>query len=84
MENKEGFLSIKVSDLDKILGEQSRVLCGKVCKRFELDDDKESIKKQAKELIYENFRNLKDLLIAYNSGLIQTTKWEFIQRKASA
>lgn len=78
------FLCIKMSDLDKILGDQSRVLCGKVCKRFELDDNKESIKKQAKELIYENFRSLKDLLVAYNSGLTQTTKWEFIQRKDSA
>ena len=82
--DKEGFLHIKVLDLERYLDEQSRCLCGMVLKRFELHDDKNTIKKETRELIYESFRNLKVLLLAYNSGLTHTTKFEFTQRKASA
>ncbi len=45
-----------------ILESEAKKLVGKVCKRFELTDDKELIKKECKELIYESFRDINDFL----------------------
>jgi hypothetical protein len=48
-------------DLLKIILEgETRKLTGKTCKRFEISDNKEEIKKAVKELIYEHGRDLLD------------------------
>jgi len=47
----------------------SRTLVGKVCKRFEIIEDKELLKKEIKELIYESFRGFKELVEAYSTGV---------------
>lgn len=47
----------------------SRTLVGKVMKRFELFTDKQVLKKEIKELIYENYRSFKELIEAYNFGI---------------
>ena len=43
-------------------------LVGKLLKRFEILEDKNQIKAEAKELIYEEFRHLRDVLISFEKG----------------
>jgi len=62
-------LTIDDEYLKEILDYSGKGLVGKVLKRFEILDDKDSIKRETKELIYEQFRHLRDLLIAHNRGL---------------
>jgi hypothetical protein len=45
-----------------ILDQEAKKLVGRVCKRFEISDDKEVIKRESKELIYETFRDIFDTL----------------------
>ncbi len=63
------------SYLRETVDHQSSSLVGKIMKRFELSEDKEQIKVQVKELVYEQFRHLKDLLISYHKG--QSIEWKF-------
>lgn len=54
-----------IIDLDllkSILESESRKCVGKVCKRFELSDDKDTIKKEVKEVLYEQGRDLYDIV----------------------
>jgi len=53
--------------------------CGKILKRIETIDDKESLKACVKELVYEGYRNFKHLLKAYNDGS-KTTIFDFKSR----
>lgn len=55
--------------LDQILTKTSRTLVGIVCKRFEILENKEDIKKSVKELIYENARNIKAFIKSFNCGV---------------
>ena len=60
--------------LDDILTKTSRTLVGMVCKRFEILENKEDIKKSVKELIYENARNIKALIKSFDCGVKFKTK----------
>jgi hypothetical protein len=53
-----------------------RSLCGKILKRFEILEEKDKIKAEVKELIYEEIRQLRDLIYAHNRGL-QITQFDF-------
>jgi len=44
-------------------------LSGKMLKRFDLFEDKEILKKELKELIYENSRDLSEIFKAYAEGI---------------
>ena len=44
-------------------------LSGKMLKRFDLFEDKEILKKELKELIYENSRDLSEVFKAYGEGV---------------
>lgn len=44
-------------------------LAGKLLKRFDLIQDREVLKSECKELIYEHFRDLKELIEAYSKGI---------------
>lgn len=62
--------------LDSLLSFQSRVLIGQVMKRYEsvpkdlsLDQSKEVIKAELKEMLPEWVRSLKQNLFAYDAGL---------------
>jgi hypothetical protein len=46
-----------------LLTQASQKAVGKCMKRFELSENKEEIKKQIKELLYESFRDLSDSII---------------------
>ena len=43
-------------------------LVGKIMKRFELLEEKNDIKLQCKELVYEELRHFRDILLAYDKG----------------
>jgi len=66
-ENRE--LKVNETYLKELIDYVSSSLVGKALKRFEILDDKEAIKKETKELIYEEFRHFRDLIIAHNKGL---------------
>lgn len=74
MENKT--ITIPVSYLDEVVDFFGKTLTGKLMKRFEIVDDKETIKKLSKELIYEEGRRLKEILLAFEQGR-QLTQFEF-------
>ena len=59
MENK---IVLDLNLLKFLLNDEAKRLVGKVCKRFELCEDKELIKREVKELIYEEFRNITNTL----------------------
>ena len=63
-----GFLKIKEDALRELTEFQAKALVGRVCKRFEILDKKEDIKREAKELIYESYRQLIELVYAYDKG----------------
>jgi hypothetical protein len=50
---------------DYLFEQESRKLVGKVMKRFENSDDKEQIKREVKELLYEWVRDFRD---SFNTG----------------
>jgi len=55
--------------LEQVLSFESSKLVGKLLKRFEIISNLDTLKKEAKELIYESFRDLKDIFEAYGKGL---------------
>jgi calcineurin-like phosphoesterase family protein len=62
---------LKISDkaLEDLVNFYSRKLVGKVCKRFEIiKNNHDLLKEDVKELIYESFRDFKDVVVAYNTG----------------
>ena len=61
---------LKISEeyLKELIDYVSSSLVGKVLKRFEILENKDVIKSDTKELIYEQFRQLRDLIIAHNKG----------------
>lgn len=69
-------INISKEYLDEVIGFIGKSLCGKIMRRFEITDDKNAIKSNVKELIYEEMRNFKEILIAYNYGR-QITQFEF-------
>lgn len=71
-----GSVTVTQSYLKKVIDFTSSSLVGKLLKRFEILDDKQDVKKVCKELIYEEFRQLRDLIIGYDQG-VEDIKWEF-------
>ena len=62
-------LKIKESDLSDLTNINGIKLCGKIMKRFEIIQDKETLKKEVKELIYESFRDHRDNLVSLGHGI---------------
>ena len=69
--NKEKMTNLEISEeyLEELIDFCGRATCGKILKRFEIVPDRTILKGLVKELIYEGFRNFKDLLKAHNKGL---------------
>lgn len=55
-------LKIPEETLNYICEQEAKKIVGKVCKRFELSENKEEIKSQVKELLYEFMRDLRDII----------------------
>lgn len=56
---------IPEKELEELVNFHASKLVGKVCKRFEISTDQLTIKKEVKELVYESFRDLKDVLLVF-------------------
>ena len=78
MEHKE--LRIGEEYLTEILDFVGRSLVGKVLKRHEIIENRDILKAEIKELIYEEIRNLKNLILAHDKGL-QITQFNFKSSK---
>lgn len=76
MENSNNKVTVSLNYLKKAIDVTGATLVGKLLKRFEILDDKDAIRKEMKELIYEEFRALRNLLLTYSEGL-EETRWEF-------
>jgi hypothetical protein len=66
----ESKISLSEFLLNQIFQQESSKLVGKCLKRFELSDNKDEIKKQVKEILYEGLRDIKDFIIAYGKESI--------------
>lgn len=73
MENK---ISIDENLLKTIISAEAAKTVGIIMKRYEIIEDKETLKKEIKEILYEAYRNLRDLLITCSKAkeAIQLTK----------
>jgi hypothetical protein len=64
MEKMENKISIDENLLKNIINAEAAKTVGIIMKRYEIIEDKEILKKEIKEILYEAYRNLRDLLIA--------------------
>lgn len=71
--SEHGILEIPESDLNSLIQFMSKKVVGKAMKRFEIHDNVKVLKDEVRELLYEGFRDLKDLLVASGYGLGVTT-----------
>jgi len=60
MENK---IVLDLNLFKIILDNEAKKLVGKLMKRFEVSEDKDIIKKESKELVYEAYRDVYDMLL---------------------
>ena len=58
-----------VDYVSQVLPFYSSKLVGKIFKRFDVIKDREVLRLDIKELIYEHFRELKELIEAYGNGV---------------
>ena len=56
-------INIDENLLKNIFNSEVNKTVGKCMKRFELSENKEEIKRQTKEILYESYRDLRDLII---------------------
>lgn len=81
-EDKETVRSLLLSYLREVMSEESSKLVGKIMKRFELFEDRELLKKEIKELVYENARELQNIFEAYSRG-VEKSYFQFAQSKGN-
>ena len=72
-----GKLVISEDYLQELIDYCSRSLCGKIMKRFEIIDNKSVLKSNVKEMVYEEYRNLRDLILAYGKGGLEMSSFVF-------
>jgi hypothetical protein len=65
--------------LQEVSSYESQKLVGKCLKRFEILEDRETLKKEIRELVYESFRDLKDIFDSYGKG-IEVSYFKFIKK----
>lgn len=66
-------LKITEETLNNIIDIEARKTVGTALKRFEIISDKEILKKELKELLYESFRNVRDTIKAVGKEAIHLT-----------
>lgn len=71
-ENLPETITIPYTALEELIKFHSNKSVGKILKRMEITDNKEVMKIQVKELLYEQFRDLLDMIIALHYGLTQS------------
>ena len=63
-------LKISEETLNGLMEQEARKMVGIALKRFELIEDKEVLKKELKEIIYESMRNVRDMIRAVGKEAI--------------
>jgi hypothetical protein len=66
-------LKLTEETLNQIVDQEARKTVGIALKRFELIEDKETLKKELKEIIYESYRNVRDMVRAVGKEAINLT-----------
>ena len=73
-------VKINLDYLNEIIDYIGRSLVGKILKRHEIfGENISAIKSATKELVYEELRHMKDVLIAHDKGL-QMTQFKFVNK----
>jgi len=67
------FLYLDEKSLEEIISLASKKAVGKVMKRFEIHDNMKVLKSEIKELLYESFRDLEDIIVSVGKGFHVTT-----------
>ena len=70
MDNK---LKISEETLNAIIDQEARKAVGIIMKRYEFIEDKEVLKKEIKEILYESFRNVRDIIRVTGKEAINLT-----------
>ena len=65
----EETLRIDSEYLNELIDYCGRAACGKILKRFEIIESRDVLKREVKELLYEEYRTFKALLQAHSKGL---------------
>ena len=73
MYSPNGFLSLTEKDLQETISMASKKTVGKVLKRFEIHNNLPVLKSEIRELLYESFRDLEDLIVASGKGYQHST-----------
>jgi hypothetical protein len=60
--NMDAKLKISEETLNQIIDQEARKTVGIILKRYEFIEDKEVLKREIKEILYEAFRNLRDMI----------------------
>ena len=71
MENNQT-ITIPIEYLKEVIDYSGRSLVGKLLKRFEILEDRNALKSEARELIYEEMRKLGEILNAYEKVRVFT------------
>ena len=79
MENNKDII-LTEDYLKEIIDYTSSCLVGKICKRFEIVANRDILKSEVKELVYEEFRKFRDILKAYKYGL-EVSLFKFNNKK---
>lgn len=79
----EEAITITKRQLKEVFDIEARKIVGKCCKRIELFEGNELLKKDIKELLYESFREAYDLLEMYGVGMEATTQFKFTKETHS-
>jgi hypothetical protein len=66
-------LKITEETLNSIIDQEARKTVGIILKRYELIQDREILKKEIKEILYESFRNLRDMVRVIGKESINLT-----------
>ena len=76
-------LKIRHEYLLELIEDHSRKTVGKVLKRFEIIENRDVLKADIRELLYESYRDLRDLLLAGGRGLEQKVfKFNSVKRES--
>lgn len=77
MESKNKVIQLPLSYLDQVIEYAGRSLCGKILKRFEIIENKDILKSEVKEIVYEENRKIKEILLAFDYGR-EMTEFKFV------
>lgn len=73
-------ITIEIKYIEELISSKSKELVGKVMKRFEIGSDSEQIKREVKELVYEEFRDLQTNILSFYYGFKFNEKSKLLKK----